>query len=300
MSNEKKQNILSLINKDRTNIDKLQFISISDILSFNRLENHQTDTGQFSNLFVQKNCNSQIAKTLLSYHEKGYGKILETRINEFGRLENFNIASENSYEQVNILNYISTQVPKMYKYDIEKNANVIYTIRYINFKKIEIKEEDVEKYLDNDQILISGTNGEILQINYSDKSFEKYWTENPFKAIFYLKKFGFGLNIGDCNLQESTEFIIESANEEKNIMSLDTYIDIDGYQYNGAIITKRIISEGLDKLLRTKYKKWDTKIPKIEPVSKYKSINTDLTADEIDPLIDKLKMPRRIPVRKDN
>ena len=126
-------------------------------------------------------------------------------------------------------------------------------------------------------------------------SIEKYWSEDLYKAIFATKKIGFSLGLNDPDKKANMEMLKEFAGEDVVYLFANTAIQIDNLKnINVAMVTRRAIPN-LKGILRKKFNKKKPRIPTQQNLTKkfLSSDNQELPEDEIDPMVDKIKLPQR-------
>lgn len=278
-----KENILSLISRGRTNIESVKILTHYEFVNDSKLRFH--------------NITDKIQDFQKNISEKEYN-IFEAVISENGDISNYKLRLNDNRQilnEVNILNYVTSEVPREMKNKYEVNDTHIYIIRYFNFEKKVIQEEDVDAIIDDGGLVIQ-ENGDFifLEKNYKN-SIQKYWTEDPLKAIFKLKKDGFYLGTNSPDINENLELLNEFIYEDEIIMFTNQNIVINKMKINAAEIEKVKIPFKLSEIIKKKFQKRDNYIPRQKSVvSLYKTNEPqDFNVDYIDPKIDKIKLPRR-------
>lgn len=270
--------MINNINRGRTNILDVKFLSQYEKIQEN---------------IVLLGLNQKPEEFLKLFFGKKYS-ILDARISESGMIQNFKIRYENTLNEYNVLNYGgSTFLPKEFR-DFEVHENYIYTIRFWSARKIPVTEDMVESLVEDNQMVI-GEDNNYWHIMLGD-SIETHWVEDPYKAIFFLKSLGFYIGANDPNHKENIKIIKEYGSEDEILMSSLEPVIIDNITSSIAIITKRKISWNLSDSIQFRFREYQKKTPrKINPMNKLKVQESDLEPDQIDPRIDKLKTPRRLP-----
>ncbi len=278
-----KENILSLIQRDRTNIDEVSILTHYEYVNDSKL--------RFCNITEKiKDFQKNIA-------DKEYN-IFEALISETGSIANYKFRLNHNREilnEINILNYVSSDIPRELRNQFEVSDNNIYIIRYFDFEKLVVSEEDVDQIIDDGGLVIQ-ENGEFifLEKNYK-KSVQKYWTEDPIKAIFKLKKDGFYLGTNSPDINENIELLNEYITEDEIIMFTNQNIVINKIKVNAVEIQKVKIPFKISEIVKKKFKKRENFVPRPKSVlSLYKTNEEqDFKIDTIDSKIDKIKLPRR-------
>ena len=264
--------MLDLIDRGRTNI--------MDVCFFQK--NYLVST-KYGPMILQDFISPDIDKSLLKIRDE-FLRVEKLTINDFGKMENIIYRNDkNIYCYANILFYPNERilVPKSLKYDIVDSE--IWTIEFHDVTKHAISEDDIDNYLEQKQILVSNDEGQIQHLKYKNIYGTKYWVENPFKAIFFMKKNGYSLNIDSIDKDDTDEFLMSVIQEDEFIMTKEESI----------VIIKKVAINSLSELLRSQYQKRNYGIPKVPSLKKYKVSETDLEPDVLDDKYDKLKMPRR-------
>ena len=285
LSNEVEQgnnqvSLLELINKDRTNIDSVKFLT------------HYELGREYDNPLVHLTYDVQ--KFMLQLRLDN--PLIETTIDENGGFSNFLFRLKNSkiLNSVNILKYINGEVP--YELRSIPDGTKIYIIRFYAATKEEVKEEEVDALVDDGKLVIQEDDKYIL-INYNDKdSIEKYWTEDIYKAIYAIKKKGFYIGLNDPDKKANMELLKEYKDEELLYLFARNPLTIDNLKYvTMAQIEMRTLPTNLNFLLKKKFKKFQNKIGRPQSInSKFSNKDENivqLTPDQIDSKLDKIKMP---------
>lgn len=262
-------NLLEFINKDKTTINSLKFLT------------HYELAKEIENPLVH--LSADVLKFMSQLRIEN--PLIETTIDEDGSFSNFlfRLKNSNILNSVNILKYITADIP----YDLKTltEGNKIYIIRFFSAVKDEVKEEEVDNLIDEGQLVIQEED-KFIHIKYNDReSIEKYWTEDIFKAIFAVKKKGFYIGLNDPDKKANMELLKEYADEDTVYLFAKNPITIDNLKnVTLAQIRVRTIPVNLKHLLRKKFKKYQNKIKKPEPImSKYKSEEDKiLVPDKID------------------
>lgn len=270
---------LQLVNLGRTNINQVKFLSHYE---FNGNQKILKTLSKEPNLF------------LANLYKVKY-QIFDAKIASIGEILNFKLRINESQNinEVNILTYAgNTFIPREMR-GFVPDESIIYTICFYSAKKIEIDAEQVEEYVNNDNLVIC--DNDVYYHIVLGESVERYWTEDPIKAIFHLKSLGFFIGANDPNIKENIELLKSYAEEDEILMTSSEPIDIENFDSSIAIITKRKINWKLSDVIQFKYKPYIKKIPKkVNLLNKYKTTEpSDLKPDEISPEIEKHKLPRR-------
>ena len=262
------QSLLELINKDRTDINEVKFLS------------HYELSKDKNNTLVH--LTSDVKKFMIQLRNDQ--PLIETRIDSDGEFSNFLFRLKNSkiLNSVNILKYITSEIP--FELRSIPDGSKIYTIKYFAAYKEEITEEECDELVENDELVIMEEE-KYIHIQYNDeKSLEKYWSDSVFKAVYFLKKQGFytGLNHPDKNV--NLELLREYTEEPVVYMFARNPLDIDNLKNITVVqITERTIPTNLKFLIKKKYKKFQNRVKKIQPLtSRFVSTKEhDLVPDEI-------------------
>ena len=273
-------NLLELINKDRTNINNIKFLT------------HYELSKELGNPLVH--LTYEVQKFMLQLRLDN--PLIETTIDEDGGFSNFLFRLKNSkiLNSVNILKYINGEVP--YELRSIPDGTKIYIIRFYAATKEEVKEEEVDALVDDGKLVIQEDDKYIL-INYNDKdSIEKYWTEDIYKAIYAIKKKGFYIGLNDPDKKANMELLKEYKDEELLYLFARNPLTIDNLKYvTMAQIEMRTLPTNLNFLLKKKFKKFQNKIGRPQSInSKFSNKDENivqLTPDQIDSKLDKIKMP---------
>ena len=154
------QSLLELINKDRTDINEVKFLS------------HYELSKDKNNTLVH--LTSDVKKFMIQLRNDQ--PLIETRIDSDGEFSNFLFRLKNSkiLNSVNILSYVSADLPFELKGDLSDGTK-IFTIKFFSAIKNEIDELQVDDLVENDEIVIM-EDEKYLHIQIEDiKSIEKYW-----------------------------------------------------------------------------------------------------------------------------
>lgn len=277
----KEQSLLELIDKDRTNISSIKFLT------------HYELAKEKGNQLVH--LRDDIQKFMLQL--RADDPLIETRIDENGEFSNFLFRLKNSkiLNSVNILSYVSADLPFELKGDLSDGTK-IFTIKFFSAIKNEIDESQVDDLVENDEIVIM-EDEKYLHIQIEDiKSIEKYWTENIFKAIYFLKKKGFYTGLNDPDKKANIELLKEFAQEEIIYMFSRENLKIDNLKnINMAQICVRNLPNNLNTLLKIKYKKFQNRVKK--PVSlNTKFLNSSEEKIELKKdIIEEMVYPKKLP-----
>lgn len=280
---EGKVDLLSLIDRNQTNIENIKILTHYEHINDKNLRFH--------------NITNKINDFLKNIAEKDY-TIFDAMISNRGEISNFKFRFKDKMQilnEINCLNYITADVPREFKNSFKISDGHIYIIRYFNFEKIEINEEEVEQIIDDGELVINENDKFIfLQKNYKN-SIESYWTENPLKAIFKLKKDGFYLGANSPDINENIEIINSFIDEPEIILFTNQKIIINGMTVNGAEILKVKIPFKISEIIKKRFVKREKFIPRQKSVAQlYKTKEEqNFEIDNIDPKIDKIKLPRR-------
>ena len=261
--------LLELINKDRTNIDNVKFLT------------HYELGREYDNPLVHLTYDVQ--KFMLQLRLDN--PLIETTIDEVGGFSNFLFRLKNSkiLNSVNILKYATAQIPTELR--TIPDGNKIYIIRFYAALKHRIKEEDVEPIIDDGGMVIneSGINYHVVLDDTT--SIEKYWSEDIFKAIFATKKKGFYLGLNDPDKKANMEQLKEYANDEEVFLFAKNPLTIDNlHSVTVAQIKMRTLPTNLNSLLKKKYKQFKNNVKRPESiVAKFAatSESKELVPDEI-------------------
>lgn len=273
--------LLELINKDRTNINSIKFLTHSELV--------KDKNNQLVHLTYD------VQKFMLQLRAEN--PLIETRIDEDGEFSNFlfRLKNSNILNSVNILKYIQADIP--YELKSVSDGTKIYTIKFFAAIKNEITEEECDKLVENDEVVIMEEE-KFLHIEFSDfHSLEKYWTEDVYKAIYFLKKKGFYTGLNDPDKKVNMELLREFASEDTFYLFTRNPITIDNLKnVTMAQVQVRTLPTNLKCLLKKKFKKFQNKVKKPENLnSKFSQKNNDvvLLPDEIDSKYDKKRLPTR-------
>ena len=269
---EENINLLELINKDKTNIGGLKFLT------------HYELGKKIENPLVH--LSADIQKFMLQLRAEN--PLIETTIDEDGGFSNFLFRLKNSkiLNSVNILKYITSDIPHELK--SVTDGNKIYIIRFYAALKNEVSEEEVEALSDNNELVIMEDN-KYYHIDYDDKdSIEKYWSEDVYKAIFAVKKKGFYAGFNDPDKKANMEYLKEYAQEDTMYLFAKNPVTVDNLKnVTLAQIKVRTIPVNLKHLLRKKFKKFQNRVKRVESImSKFgvkDDVVHDLQPDIIDP-----------------
>ena len=273
--------LLELINKDRTNINSIKFLTHSELV--------KDKNNQLVHLTYD------VQKFMLQLRAEN--PLIETRIDEDGEFSNFlfRLKNSNILNSVNILKYIQADIP--YELKSVSDGTKIYTIKFFAAIKNEITEEECDELVENDEVVIMEEE-KFLHIEFSDfHSLEKYWTEDVYKAIYFLKKKGFYTGLNDPDKKVNMELLREFASEYTFYLFTRNPITIDNLKnVTMAQVQVRTLPTNLKCLLKKKFKKFQNKVKKPENLnSKFSQKNNDvvLLPDEIDSKYDKKRLPTR-------
>ena len=273
--------LLELINKDRTNINSIKFLTHSELV--------KDKNNQLVHLTYD------VQKFMLQLRAEN--PLIETRIDEDGEFSNFlfRLKNSNILNSVNILKYIQADIP--YELKSVSDGTKIYTIKFFAAIKNEITEEECDELVENDEGVIMEEE-KFLHIEFSDfHSLEKYWTEDVYKAIYFLKKKGFYTGLNDPDKKVNMELLREFASEDTFYLFTRNPITIDNLKnVTMAQVQVRTLPTNLKCLLKKKFKKFQNKVKKPENLnSKFSQKNNDvvLLPDEIDSKYDKKRLPTR-------
>lgn len=273
--------LLELINKDRTNINSIKFLTHSELV--------KDKNNQLVHLTYD------VQKFMLQLRAEN--PLIETRIDEDGEFSNFlfRLKNSNILNSVNILKYIQADIP--YELKSVSDGTKIYTIKFFAAIKNEITEEECDELVENDEVVIMEEE-KFLHIEFSDfHSLEKYWTEDVYKAIYFLKKKGFYTGLNDPDKKVNMELLREFASEDTFYLFTRNPITIDNLKnVTMAQVQVRTLPTNLKCLLKKKFKKFQNKVKKPENLnSKFSQKNNDvvLLPDEIDSKYDKKRLPTR-------
>ena len=246
---EENINLLELINKDKTNISGLKFLT------------HYELGKKIENPLVH--LSADLTKFMLQLRMDN--PLIETTIDENGSFSNFLFRLKNSkiLNSVNILRYISADIPHELK--SVPDGNKIYIIRFYAALKNEIQEDEVEALSDNGELVIM-EDDKYFHIDYDDvNSIEKYWTEDVYKAIYSVKKKGFYAGFNDPDKKANMEYIKEYAQEDTMYLFAKNPLTIDNLKnVTLAQIKVRTIPVNLKHLIKKKFKKFQNRIKKVE------------------------------------
>ena len=287
-SNREEQSLLELIGKDRTNIENIKFLT------------HYELSKEKDNPLVH--LTYDIQKFMLQLRLDN--PLIETTIDEDGGFSNFLFRLKNSkiLNSVNILKYITTDIPSELK--SISDGTKIYIIKFFSALKEEVLEKDVEDLVDNGELVIL-ENEKYIKLVYNDRdSIEKYWSEDIYKAMFSLKKKGFYMGLNDPDKKANMEALKEYVNDETVFLFARNPVTIDNLKNVTMVqIQMRTLPTNLNFLLKKKFKKFQNKVPKPINIHNRYKIKDDpnnprdtmgqnaLVIDNIDPKIDKIRMP---------
>ena len=131
---------LQLVNLGRTNINQVKFLS------------HYEFSG---NQKILKTLSKDPNLFLANLYKMKY-QIFDAKIASIGEILNFKLRINESQNinEVNILTYAgNTFIPREVR-GFEPDESIIYTIRFYSAKKIEIDVDQVEEYVNNDNLII--------------------------------------------------------------------------------------------------------------------------------------------------
>ena len=271
--------LLGLINKNRTNIERIKFCS------------HYEGIREFNNPLCH--LTNDVSKFMKQLRQKDY--LMEAIIDEDGDVSNFlfRLKNSNILNRLNILKYITADIPSELK--TTTDGNHIYIIRFYSAIKNKIKEEDAQAIVDDGGVAIYDK-GEYFHFIMEDvNSIEKYWSEDLYKAIFATKKIGFSLGLNDPDKKANMEMLKEFVDDDEVFLFANAAIQIDNLKnINVAMITKRAVPN-LKGILRKKFNKKKPRIPSQQNLTKKFLVSEiqELPVDEIDPMVDKIKLPRK-------
>lgn len=274
--------ILKFIDKGQTNINDLIFLTQYEV-NFNK---------------ILRCITNEVQQHMTSISTIDYG-ITDAVIDKDGTISNFHFRAKDKMSilnEINILKYIDSILPNEIKGFYEVDPNFIFVIKFVEIKKMEVTEKESIEIADDGGIVII-ENDKYQHITYKEKNVqEKYWTENIYKAIFYLKSLGFYLGLNDPSPEVNIEILKEIAEEDFMILLKEHSILIDKIPVNMGMIQRIKIPTNLTNLLKKKYTKRINKFQKPKNLSViYKSDNTEseLQVDQIPMEFDKIKVPRR-------
>ena len=278
LSNEVEQgkdqiSLLELINKDRTNIDSVKFLT------------HYELGREYDNPLVHLTYDVQ--KFMLQLRLDN--PLIETTIDENGGFSNFLFRLKNSkiLNSVNILKYAPAQIPTELR-EIP-DGNKIYIIRFYAAAKNRVNEIDVDAIIEDGGIVIN-ENDVYYHIVFDDSlSIEKYWTEDIFKAIFATKKKGFYLGLNDPDKKANLEQLKEYAGDEEVFLFARNPLTIDNLpKVTVAQIKMRTLPTNLNVLLKKKYKPFKNNVKRPESIlSKFSATDkVELIPDKIESKIE--------------
>lgn len=271
--------LLELINKDRTNINSLRFLT------------HYELTKPKRNLLVHLTYDVQ--KFMLKLRSED--PLIETRIDEDGEFSNFLFRLKNSkiLNSVNILKYVNADLP--YELRSISDGTKIYTIKFFAAIKEEIEsEEEIDQLVDQDELVICDEERYFHVQHEDEKSLEKYWTEDVFKAIYFLKKKGFYTGLNDPDKKANLELLREVAQENEIYMFIKNPVNIDNLKnITMAQITVRTLPTNLGLLLKKKFKKFQNRVKKpVNLQTKFQAQEKqEFFPDEIDKKLNKIRLP---------
>ena len=274
---------LELVNFGRTNINQVKFLS------------HYEHNGSQK---ILKSLAKDPTLFLANLYKIKY-QIFDAKIAPIGEILNFKLRINGSQNinEINILPYLGNAfIPKEVRGFIP-DEEIIYTIRFYSAKKIEIEPEQVNEYVEMENLVLY-EDEKYFHIILGE-SVEKGWVEDPIKGIFYLKSLGFYIGANDPNIKENIELLKSYGSEEEILMSATEPINIDDFDTSIAIIEKRKINWKLSDSIQFKFKVFGKKIPKkINVLNKYKTLEENgLLPDKISEEVEKLKMPRKPPIK---
>ena len=274
---------LELVNFGRTNINQVKFLS------------HYEHNGSQK---ILKSLAKDPTLFLANLYKIKY-QIFDAKIAPIGEILNFKLRINGSQNinEINILPYLGNAfIPKEVRGFIP-DEEAIYTIRFYSAKKIEIEPEQVNEYVEMENLVLY-EDEKYFHIILGE-SVEKGWVEDPIKGIFYLKSLGFYIGANDPNVKENIELLRSYGSEEEILMSATEPINIDDFDASIAIIEKRKINWKLSDSIQFKFKTFGKKIPKkINVLNKYKTLEENgLLPDKISEEVEKLKMPRKPPIK---
>lgn len=283
---EKSFDILKLIDRGQTDINDLVFLTQYEV-NFNKILRCVTN---------------EVKQHMISISTIDYA-ITNAIIDKDGIISNFQFRAKDKMSilnEINILKYIDSILPNEIKGFYEVDPNFIFVIKFVEVKKIEVSEKESEAIIDDGGIVVL-ENEKYQHLTYKEKNIqEKYWTENIYKAIFYLKSLGFYLGLNDPSPEVNVEILKEFAGEDVLILLKEQSIDIDKIPVNMGIIQRVKIPTNLTYLLKKKYVKRMNNFPKPKNLSAlYKKDNSDnseainFPVDQIPSEFDKIKVPRR-------
>lgn len=279
---EENLDILKFINRGQTTINELIFLTQYEI----------------SGLTKKLRCiTNEVNNHMISIRNLDYG-ITNAVIDRDGMISNFNFRAKDKMgilNEINLLKYIDAQIPNEIKGVKEVDPNFIYLIKFVEVEKIQVDESDVEKIQDQDGLVIM-ENEDYFSLVYDEKDIkEKYWTEDIYKAIFYLKSLGFYLGLNDPDPEVNTEILKDLADEDILILLRERNIELDKNVVNMGIIQRIKIPTNLRNLIKKKYVKKYNNFNKPKNLSVvYKAQEqVELAVDDIPANFDKIKVPRR-------
>lgn len=279
---EENLDILKFINRGQTTINELIFLTQYEI----------------SGLTKKLRCiTNEVNNHMISIRNLDYG-ITNAIIDRDGMISNFNFRAKDKMgilNEINLLKYIDAQIPNEIKGVKEVDPNFIYLIKFVEVEKIQVDESDVEKIQDQDGLVIM-ENEDYFSLVYDEKDTkEKYWTEDIYKAIFYLKSLGFYLGLNDPDPEVNTEILKDLADEDILILLRERNIELDKNVVNMGIIQRIKIPTNLRNLIKKKYVKKYNNFNKPKNLSVvYKAQEqVELAVDDIPANFDKIKVPRR-------
>ena len=279
---EKSFDILKLIDRGQTDINDLVFLTQYEV-NFNKILRCVTN---------------EVNQHMTSISTIDYA-ITDAIIDKDGTISNFHFRAKDKMSilnEINILKYIDSILPNEIKGFYEIDPNFIYVIKFIEVKKMEVTEEESEAIIDEGGIVII-ENDKYQHLTYKERLVqEKYWTENIYKAIFYLKSLGFYLGLNDPTPEVNIEILKEFSKEDFIILLKEHNIIIDKIPVNMGIIQRIKIPTNLTNLLKKKYVKRISKFQKpknLSAIYKSETNETNLAVDHIPEEFDKIKVPRR-------
>ena len=277
---KEEQSLLELINKDRTNISSIKFLTHSELVKDknNQLVHLTYDVPKF------------MLRLRLEH------PLIETRIDEDGEFSNFlfRLKNSNILNSVNILKYAHSDVP--FELRSITDGTKIFTIKFYAAIKNEVPEERVEALVDQDEVVIMEEE-KYIHVEFSDfHSIEKYWTEDVYKAIYFLKRQGFYTGLNDPDRKNNMELLKEFAAEDTFYMFAKNPLTIDNLKnVTMAQVTVRTLPTNLKYLIKKKYKQFQNKVKRPENLnSKFSQKGEEqlpLIPDIIDSHLDKRRLP---------
>ena len=165
---------LELVNFGRTNINQVKFLS------------HYEHNGSQK---ILKSLAKEPSLFLANLHKIKY-QIFDAKIAPIGEILNFKLRINGSQNvnEINILPYLgNTFIPKEVRGFIP-DEEAIYTIRFYSAKKIEIEPEQVNEYVEMENLVLY-EDEKYFHIILGE-SVEKGWIEDPIKGNLLFKIFG--------------------------------------------------------------------------------------------------------------